>query len=243
MLAGIKEKLRRLVNNEYERRDWVKSRLAELPEGARLLDAGCGSQPYRRFCSALEYSAQDFGEFEADEKESLTGCETPYEYGKLDYVGDIWDVAEEDGAFGAILCTEVLEHIPYPEKTIREFARLLGDGGRLILTFPCNCLRHMDPYFYSSGYSDRFIRLMLEKYGFSDIRIEPVGSYHQWLMVETFRSIRQEGLLALLFLAPAFVYHYRRQRKPSEAEVNTLCIDYHVTAVRRTGAQQGGTAE
>ena len=33
-----------------------------------------------------------------------------------------------------ILCTEVMEHVPNPEKTIEEFARILRPGGTIITT-------------------------------------------------------------------------------------------------------------
>lgn len=66
----------------------------------------------------------------------MIGCETVsldagigYNYGLLDYVGDIWDINEVDDSFDAILCKEVFEHIPYPNETLKEFARLLKSGG------------------------------------------------------------------------------------------------------------------
>ena len=40
-------------------------------------------------------------------------------------MGDIWDIKEKNNVFDAILCTEVFEHIPYPNETIKEFSRLL----------------------------------------------------------------------------------------------------------------------
>jgi SAM-dependent methyltransferase len=227
------EKLKRLVNNEYARRDWVIKNLKAIQPGCRILDAGCGSQRYRKYCTHLRYSAQDFGKFVSDERNSLTAITKPYEYGRLDYVGDIWDIDEQSDFFDAVLCTEVLEHIPYPNKTIKELARLLKPGGRLILTVPSNSLRHMDPYYYYSGFSDRYLQWVLSENNFEDIEITASGSYHAWLMVENARSIRKEGVPALVFLAPAFLYHFLRQRKPPEEEINTLCYGYHVTAVLR----------
>jgi SAM-dependent methyltransferase len=127
----------------------------------------------------------------------------------------------------------VFEHIPYPEQTIREFSRLLVSGGSLILTVPSNCLRHMDPFFYFSGFSDRYLDLMLNRFGFENIRIEPVGSYHEWLMVENFRSIRTGGPAAWVCLLPGLIYHYVKQRNPDRSAINTLCAGYHVTAQKR----------
>jgi len=231
-------RLKRLLNNEYQRSEWIQKQLGLLPPGARILDAGCGGQPYREFCSHLAYHAQDFGRFETDEKVSLTAAKAPYQYGKLDYTGNIWEIDEEDAFFDVILCTEVFEHIPYPNRTLAEFSRLLKPGGRLILTVPSNAHRHMDPFFYYTGFSDRYLHLALGENGFCQVHIVPVGSYHAWLMVEAARSMRYEGPLAWLALWPAFLYHYARQRRPSEKEINTLCFGYHVTAVKDPGGSQ-----
>lgn len=228
----ILNRLRRLVNNEYMRQEWVRDRLYEIPENSTILDAGCGSQQYRKNCKHLKYYAQDFGHYKRDEKDSLTSRAELYNYGKLDYIGNIWGIDEKDSTFDVILCTEVLEHIPYPNETIKEFSRLLKPGGKLILTVPANSLRHMDPYYYYSGYSDRYLKFVLQENNFHDIIIEPVGSYHSWLMVETSRCIRHEGFLALLTLWPSFIYHYLKQRFPSDKEINTLCFGYHVTAIK-----------
>lgn len=225
-------KLKRLLDNQYYRHDWVKARLSELPENSLLLDAGCGSQRYKNFCSRLKYFSQDFANFKVDEKESFTAMTKPYPYGEIDYLGDIWNIDEKDSTFDAVLCTEVFEHIPYPNETIKEFARLLKPEGKLILTVPSNSLRHMDPYYYYSGFSDRYLNFMLAQNAFRDIKIEPVGSYHGWLMVETARCMRHEGVFALLALWPAFIYHFLKQRTPGLRETNTLCFGYHVTATK-----------
>ncbi|MCF8074936.1 MAG: class I SAM-dependent methyltransferase [Desulfotignum sp.] len=226
--------MRRIVNNEYKRQEWIKYTLSTFSSGKKILDAGCGNQQYRPYCCHLTYYAQDLGEFSIDRKPSLAGFKTDYEYGPLDYTGNIWKIAESDGFFDIILCSEVFEHIPYPEKTIKEFSRLLAPGGSLVLTVPSNCLRHMDPFFYFSGFSDRYLNLLLRQYGFENIQIKPVGSYHEWLMVETFRSMRTGGGFAWFCLFPGFVYHYMKQRYPDVTAINTLCSGYHVTAKKVT---------
>lgn len=142
--------LERNLNNQFARDDFVSKHLAKIPENSLLLDAGCGSQRYRKFCGHVQYRAQDFGKYTTDEKEMLgsnDAGEPAYQYGRLDYVGDIWNIDEKSNTFDAILCTEVLEHIPFPNDTVKEFSRLLKPNGTLILTAPSNCLRHMDPYF------------------------------------------------------------------------------------------------
>jgi SAM-dependent methyltransferase len=231
LLQTLRTRLRHILNNENVRISWVHKQLAELPKGQLLLDAGCGSQQYRRFCNHLEYKAQDFGEYVKDVTDGFTsglGGETGYQYGPLDYTGDIWNIEEKAATFDAILCTEVFEHIPYPNETIEEFARLLKSGGHLILTVPSNCLRHMDPYFFYSGFSNRYLELMLNKAGFEIQSLEPVGDYYSWLSTELARTINQHGFFAKLLLTPAFIWYFRKKKTPNS--VNTLCMGYHVVA-------------
>lgn len=234
MISKLKKYIRDKLNNEIVRNDFVKDQLSKLPNGASLLDAGCGSQQYRKYCSNLIYKAQDFGEYSTDISDGFTsdmGGESGYSYGKLDYVGDIWKIDAESASFDAILCTEVFEHIPYPNDTVTEFARLLKPGGSLILTVPSNCLRHMDPYFFYSGFSNRYLERILGENGFDIQLLEPVGDYYSWIGVELARTMRNHSLLSWIMNGPAFLWFMMRRKTP--VSINTLCMGYHVVARRR----------
>ncbi|NDC04500.1 MAG: class I SAM-dependent methyltransferase [Betaproteobacteria bacterium] len=225
--------LGRFLNNQCERDDFVTNSLKELESGSRILDAGCGSQRYRLHCAHLNYKAQDFGKYIADDKSTLAGndFQTFYAYGPLDYVGNIWDIAEGDESFDVILCTEVLEHVPYPNETIREFARLLRDGGRLILTVPSNSLRHMDPFYYYTGFSDRWFEHFLLENGFVIDSLEPIGDYYRFLAVEIDRTAQAHSLVAKLILFPAFCFFFFKQR--TQKSIDSLCMGYHLLATRK----------
>lgn len=231
MFTKLKEKIRSKLANEFERHRFVEKELGNLQAGVSLLDAGCGSQQYRKFCSHLDYKSQDFGQYHSDITDGFTsglGGDSGYAYGKLDYIGDIWDIDAPDRSFDAILCTEVFEHIPFPTETIKEFSRLLKEGGTLILTVPSNCLRHMDPYFFYSGFSNRYLEKMLGDNGFQIEQLEPVGDYYSWIGTEIARTMDKHSPIAWPVLAPAFLWYIGRKKTP--ISVNTLCMGYHVVA-------------
>lgn len=223
----------RRLNNLTERRAWVEKQLAGIPSGCSILDAGCGSQQYRDLCDHLEYSSQDFGGYQTDAKTSLGKQDTPdlYQYGQLDYVGNIWNIDAADNTFDAILCTEVLEHIPYPNDTVAELSRLIKPGGKLILTAPSNALRHMDPYFFYSGFSDRWFERILPENNLEIEEITPVGDYYSWLAAELLRSIKNGGLLTKLVLTPSLFYFLWQEK--NKLSIDTLCMGYHILAKKR----------
>lgn len=218
------------LDNQKARDEFVIDALKKIPNKKVLLDAGCGSQRYREYCGHLLYKTQDFGRFNVDETPSMTGFKERYNYGKIDYKGNIWDIDEEDGAFDVILCTEAFEHIAYPIETIKEFSRLLKSGGKLILTAPSNCLRHMDPYYFYSGFSDRWYKEILPKNGFRIDKIEQVGDYYSWLRVEIGRLITGTNIFMKIILFPSFVYLSLKNKTPKSKA--TLCEGYHIIATK-----------
>lgn len=226
------KKMQQRLNNQFERDDFITTQLDQLQTNSKLLDAGCGSQRYRKYCDHLIYKSQDFGQYTTDEKQVISNLgpdsREEYPYGQIDYVGDIWNIEAEDQSFDVILCTEVFEHIPYPNETVKEFSRLLSKNGKLILTAPSNCLRHMDPYFFYSGFSDRWYEKVLTEHGLKIESITPVGDYNIWLAVELARTFSTHSLFAKILLLPAFLFYLTR--KKTALSVDTLCMGYHVIA-------------
>jgi ubiquinone/menaquinone biosynthesis C-methylase UbiE len=51
--------------------------------------------------------------------------------------GDIEKMPFDDASFATVVCTEVLEHVPYPATALKEIHRVLKPGGMLIGSVPC----------------------------------------------------------------------------------------------------------
>lgn len=235
MDLNIKKYFSEKWNIQKKRDEFVLREIYKLPKFARLLDAGAGSQRYRKFCNELLYKSQDFCQYKVDHKTTLSGLgmggENGYEYGATDIVSDIWKIPAEDNSFDCILCTEVFEHIPYPNETMFEFFRLLSPGGKLILTLPSNCLRHMDPFFFYTGFSDRWINEIGEAAGFHEIYIESIGDYYAWMKIEIGRTFSKCNFVSKLMLLPALIYF--SFKKSTIESTNTLCAGYHIVAFKK----------
>lgn len=175
-----------ILDNAYNRKQWIKEKLLNLPSGWRILDAGAGEQQYRQYCSHLNYVSQDFSQY-IPENNSEGLHLTKWDYGKLDIISDITSIPEPDHSFDAIMCNEVFEHIADPIAAIKEFNRLLKPGGYLILTAPFNSLTHFAPHYYYTGFSKYFYEYHLPKNNFIIKEIEYNGSYFHSINLEVKR--------------------------------------------------------
>jgi ubiquinone/menaquinone biosynthesis C-methylase UbiE len=162
---------------------WLAARLAEIPAGSRLLDAGAGEQFAKRFCGHLHYVAQDFAQYDGrgDQKGMQTGV---WDQSALDIISDICAIPVPDGSFDAVLCGEVLEHLPDPNRALRELTRVLRVGGRLLLTAPFASLTHFSPYHYATGFNRYFYEKQLGDLGYSIERLDHYGDFFQYVAQE-----------------------------------------------------------
>lgn len=219
-------KAQRMANISFLRDENIKEILSNIPNNRKILDAGCGSQKYKSNCSHLKYFSQDFGLYTKPKNESISDDQLAdsYNYGKLDFVGDIWDIEVPDNTFDYILCTEVFEHIPYPNETFKEFKRIVKKGGEIIVSFPASSIRHYDPYYFYSGFSDNYINFFCEKHQFELKKIHSLGGYYSYMFAETFRSFLDAKNIFKLFLIPSLFYFFFK--KENKKSLNTLNQGY-----------------
>lgn len=171
------------THNESARVDWLEETLKKIPAGARILDAGAGEGQYKKFCAHLDYVAQDFGQY--DGQGDQVGLQTgSWNQSNLDIISDITVIPEPDASFDAIMCIEVLEHLPNPIQAIREFSRLLRSGGQLIITAPFCSLTHLAPYHFYSGFNQYFYKTHLPAHGFEIVELHANGNYFEYLAQE-----------------------------------------------------------
>jgi len=171
------------LTNQATREAWLEKTLANITPGFRILDAGAGELQYKRFCAHLDYYCQDFARYDGIGNNS--GLQTgKWDQSALDIISDITDIPEPDASFDAILCVEVLEHLPDPIKALRELTRLLKPGGTLIVTAPFCALTHFAPYFYQTGYSRYFYEYWFRELGLEIVELKENGNYFEYIAQE-----------------------------------------------------------
>lgn len=175
------------LGNEEDRHQWVKETLAKIPAGKKLLDAGAGECQYRKHCGHLEYTSQDFSQYDGT---GDIGAHTgTWDTSQIDIVSDIISIPVPGASFDVVLCTEVLEHVPYPLKALEELARVLKPGGQLIVTAPFISFTHFAPYHYHTGFSRFFYEHHLPAMGLQITEISPNGNFFE-LTAQEVRRIK-----------------------------------------------------
>lgn len=226
--------------NHDVRREWVIDQLKKLPPDSKLLDAGAGTQQFRQYCNHLQYVSQDFAQYIPSNR--VDGLQNPdWNYGQLDIISDITNIPCPDASFDAILCSEVLEHLPYPNKALKEFGRLLKPNGILILTAPFCALTHQAPYFHSTGFSSHYYKHVLSDYAFTDIEIQANGSYFEYMAQEVHRlngvskkyTKKNTGLnIYQKFISLLFLRILNKQASKDVVSSELLCYGYFVTCTK-----------
>ncbi len=230
--------------NRAGRDRWVAAAASRVPNGAKVLDVGAGPCRYRSLFAHCEYQTQDFCQYQGKRTD---GVQTDkWAYGTIDHVSEITAIPVEDNTFDALLCTEVLEHVPEPIPALAELGRILKPGGTLLLTAPLGSGLHQRPYHYYGGYTPHFYERFLPQAGFEVVSIEPNGGFYRHLLQELHRAAgliqkrRRYGRLHpaywLLRLGFSRWLPLWLDKLDDEELIEDFTIGYHVEARKVGGA-------
>lgn len=95
-----------------------------------VIDVGCGEKPYADLFEGARYVGLNYGMDNASP----------------DVVGDAQLLPFKSNCADIVFSTQVIEHVPYPEKLVREAFRVLKPRGVLLLTGPFYWPLHEEPH-------------------------------------------------------------------------------------------------
>jgi len=161
----------RIRPETFSIRKFVEFASHQVKPSDLILDAGSGRQQYRKYFSHARYESTDI--------DQLPDCEH-------DFMCSLDNIPKPDNTYDAILCTQVLEHVEFPQDVIHECYRVLKPGGMLFLSAPQGAGVHGEPYHFFN-YTEYGLRSLFKKAGFEVVFIRPNGGVFSSLgkMIQT----------------------------------------------------------
>jgi len=219
------------LDNFIIRREILAAITAQLPNlNGTLLDVGCGYMPYK---SLLTSAPGRVGKYIG-----MDLADNIYLKDRVDLTWDGRTIPLPDASVDCALATEFFEHCPAAEAALREVARVLRSGGRLVVTVPFLWPLHEvphDEYRYTPFSLARHLRAA----GFGDIDIRPLGGWDAcmaqmiglWIRWRGF-SDRNRAVLSRLAM-PLVRSLYRRDRPPADFRNMSLMAGLAASAIKR----------
>jgi SAM-dependent methyltransferase len=148
---------------------FIQDSSKQVKDTDKILDAGAGDCPYKKYFINSMYDSTD-----------ITGYHHTF-YCSLDNIPVI------NESYDVVVCTQVLEHVKYPQKAMNEFYRILRPGGKLYLTAPQGWKLHGEPdhYFNFTRYG---LELLFKDAGFKVTSICPQGGVF-WYLYDIIRTL------------------------------------------------------
>jgi SAM-dependent methyltransferase len=197
----------------------------------RLLDVGCGYQPYRSLLLSAPSQATDY-----------IGLDLPdniYQSPQLAWDGHC--IPLRDASVDSALLTEVLEHCPDPEAVLREVGRVLKPSGFVFLTVPFIWPLHTVPH-DEFRYTPFALRRLLEQTGFQNPVIEATGGRHAVLALTLGLWVRRGPLTSRvhvvtravlsILLWPIIWLLLKIDQRPREFEESTMIVGLSARAFK-----------
>lgn len=126
-----------------------------------VLDVGCDHKPY-------------FPLFEPYARRYV-GLDVGPTTEQVDVVGGASATPFAPARFDAVLCSQVLEHVPDPMVTLKEIARVLKPGGRVLLSTHGTFIYHPHPTDFWRWTQEGLRKIFVDSGCFDEIEVAPNG--------------------------------------------------------------------
>lgn len=185
---------RHILHFEDEIQTAVAALAQQLPDRARVLDAGAGEGQYRRYFGRHRYTGVD-----------LAIGDPGWDYTGLDALADLTRLPFRSAVFDAALLVVTIEHLPEPAAALAEIARCLAPGGTILIAAPHEWEVHQAPHDYFR-YTRHGLVHLLEKSGLAPLEIRPAGGYFRLLARRLLNGLQFfTGGVRWLFFVPAAI--------------------------------------
>lgn len=181
---------------------YVRSYLSALPDGARVLDAGCGEGVLvDEFAGRL----------------SMVGVDPHYESRTVQRAS-LLELPFAAGSFDRVLCLDVLEHLSFESQMValREIRRVVADRGEVLISVPNLAHLQSRVHFLLTG---RLIRTASELKHPGD---RPMAEYLRLFAAAGFSVVERRGIFPTVPVVTAWIRRHPKTLLPLHRALTTL---------------------
>lgn len=192
-----------------------------MTPGGRVLDAGAGQAPYKKYFQHLQYESADFEKVDKP-------------YAKSTYVCDLCEhIPVEDGRFNYIVFNQVMEHLKEPADALSELHRVLAPGGRILCTVPLFYEEHEQPFDFFR-YTQFAHKYLFSDAGFDVERIEWLEGFfgtcgYMFEVTNLYLPTKFRGSIGIAVLATPFLFGVKMLSLFAAAVLYRLDLRWKVT--------------
>ena len=153
--------------------------ISQLPEGARVLDVGCGTGKTLLYLASARPDLYLYAVDINDVGAKLPSC-VDFQIAKVEELVDIF----QENLFDAVICQHVIEHLQFPMKMLDSFKKILKPGGvvyfetpnwtRLFIHFSFNFF--WNDYTHIRPYSKMTFKRLLSNFNFTLLELRSFSS-------------------------------------------------------------------
>jgi SAM-dependent methyltransferase len=169
LARSVEDLIAKLDPERYSIAEFMKYASKEITETDRVLDAGAGAAPYKKYFIHANYESTDFEDIFDKKSKKMHN-----------FICSLDNIPKPNNSYDVIINTQVLEHVPEPLKVITEFYRVLKPNGKLFLTAPQGWGIHGEPYHFFN-FTKYGLELLFNKAGFRVVFIKPRGGIFWYL--------------------------------------------------------------
>jgi ubiquinone/menaquinone biosynthesis C-methylase UbiE len=168
-------------------------------DGKKVLDAGCG---VGYGTGAIARKASQVTGIDRS-AEAISFAQTHYEVPNAVFMtADLYELPFEDNSFDLVCSFQVIEHLKYPEKHLREVARILSEGGTHLISTPNRTQFggefHLIIPFHYREFTPPELRQMLERY-FAEVQLFGLRGNDR---IDPLHEMDRQAVLKLVKLDP-----------------------------------------
>ena len=120
--------------HEKEKQEWIKALKEIVPEGAKVLDVGCGTGFLTLLLAEMGHTVKGVDISEGMQADAKRKAEEQGLEDRITFeIGDAENLSEPDGEYDVVINRHLLWTLPHPGEAVDSWIRVVKPGGKVIV--------------------------------------------------------------------------------------------------------------